>query len=249
MSLFSRFSKSTEKTIFHITHQKAGSQWVKAVFKSIDPGRVVESRLEEKQFFEDPIMEGKIYPALYCTKERFESVKVPGNHLKFVVIRDLRDTLISLYFSMRYSHAVLNEFIQHTRDQLEKLDVHGGLIFLIENNYIEPLARIQESWIDSGELIIKYEELIANDMDFFMKIFDYCKFKYPQKRLSDAVKKNFFEKKSSGRKIGQEDPKSHLRKGIPGDWVNYFQGEIRDIFKKRYADLLIKTGYEQDSNW
>jgi hypothetical protein len=249
MSLFSRINKSVPNTIFHITHQKAGSQWVKAVFNSIDPGRVVESKLQEKQFFEDPIIEGKIYPALYCTKERFESVKVPENHLKFVVIRDLRDTLISLYFSMRYSHAVLNEFIQNTRDQLQEKDVPEGLVFLIENNYIEPLARIQNSWIDSGELMVKYEELIANDMELFMKIFDYCKFDYPQKQLSDAVKNNFFENKTRGRKIGQEDPRSHLRKGTPGDWQNYFSREIKDIFKKRYADLLIKTGYEPDSNW
>ncbi|MGD2090138.1 MAG: sulfotransferase domain-containing protein [Candidatus Aminicenantes bacterium] len=249
MSLFSLFNKNTKKTIFHITHQKAGSQWVKAVFNSIDSKRIIESKVHEKQFFEDPIIAGQIYPALYCTRERFTSVKVPGRSIIFVVIRDLRDTLISLYFSMRYSHMVLNEFIQNTRDQLEKIDVPRGLIFLIENNYIEPLARIQESWIDSGELIIKYEELIANDLELFMKIFEYCKLKYPKKRLLDAVKKNSFEKKSSGRKIGQEDPRSHLRKGTPGDWLNYFSGEITGVFKKRYGDLLIKTGYEKDLHW
>lgn len=249
MSLFSWFSKSNEYTIFHITHQKAGSQWIKAVFKSIDPDRVVESRLEVKQFFEDPIREGKIYPALYCTREQFESVKVPGNHLKFIVIRDLRDTLVSLYFSMKYSHEVVNDFIQNTRDQLEKIDVPEGLIFLIENNYIEPLARIQESWLDFGVKIIKYEKLIANDLKRFRKIFKYCKLSYPKKQLLNAVRINSFETKTRGRKIGQEDPGAHLRKGIPGDWRNYFTGKITGIFKKRYGDLLIKTGYEKDLHW
>jgi lipopolysaccharide transport system ATP-binding protein len=247
ISVFSPFNKNSKTTIFHITHQKAGSQWVKAVFHSIDASRVVESKLYEEQFFKDPLVEGGIYPALYCTKEKFESVKVPEKSIIFVVIRDLRDTLISLYFSMRYSHPELNEFIQNTRNQLEKIDVSEGLIFLTD--YIAPLARIQGSWIDSGELIVKYEELFTNEVDSFMKIFKYCNLKYPKKLLLDAIKENSFEKKSRGRKAGIENIKSHLRKGIPGDWKNYFSENLKDTFKKKYGEILIKTGYEKDLDW
>jgi len=247
--MFLNKRKNTTPTIFHVTHQKAGSQWLKAVFKSIDNKRTVESKIHEKQFFENPILAGGIYPALYCSKQRFESVKIPKNSIVFVVIRDLRDTLISLYFSMRYSHAVIDEFIQTTRDKLSALDVPSGLELLIDQNYIEPLAQIQTSWLKSKKLIMKYEEMIADEIKSFNIIFDYCKFNYPEELLMNAVKKSSFEKRSRGRKIGEEDVMSHLRKGIPGDWKNYFTEKLKTTFKKKYGEVLIQTGYEQNPDW
>ena len=60
---------------------------------------------------------------------------------------------------------------------------------------------------------------------------------------------NRFSKLAGGRDIGQEDVKSHYRKGTPGDWKNYFSDQHKLIFKKNYNDLLIKLGYEVDENW
>lgn len=247
--MFHNILKHKKTTIFHITHQKAGSQWIKAVFSTIDNSRLVKSKINETQFFEDKIIKGGIYPALYCTKERFESIKIPGNHKKFVVIRDLRDTLISLYFSMRYSHPVLNEFIKKSRDELEKRDPADGVLFLLENGYIEPLAKIQNSWINSNEMIIKYEDLFVNETEIFMKIIDHCEMKYDRKLVIDAIQKNTFQTRSKGRKAGEEDVMSHLRKGSPGDWKNYFNHKLKEAFKDKYGELIIKTNYESNSNW
>ncbi len=48
---------------------------------------------------------------------------------------------------------------------------------------------------------------------------------------------------------GQEDPRSHYRKGQPGDWRNHFTEEHVALFKERYPGLLVKLGYEPDDNW
>lgn len=48
---------------------------------------------------------------------------------------------------------------------------------------------------------------------------------------------------------GQEDPKSHYRKGQPGDWRNHFTEEHVAAFKERYPGLLPRLGYEPDDNW
>lgn len=54
---------------------------------------------------------------------------------------------------------------------------------------------------------------------------------------------------SKGRTPGQEDVKSHFRKGTPGDWKNHFKEKHKEKFKNNFNDLLIKLGYEFDDNW
>jgi len=62
------------------------------------------------------------------------------------------------------------------------------------------------------------------------------------------VERNRFEAKA-GRSPGTEDPHSHYRKGVAGDWVEHFTERHVAYFKDRYNDLLLKLGYEQDPDW
>ena len=55
------------------------------------------------------------------------------------------------------------------------------------------------------------------------------------------MKVNSFEAKS-GRKPGQEDQNSFVRKGISGDWRNKFTPEHKARFKEIAGDLLIRVG-------
>jgi hypothetical protein len=71
----------------------------------------------------------------------------------------------------------------------------------------------------------------------------------PEERLRTIIAKNSFDNLSGGRDKGEENVKSHYRKGVPGDWVNHFTPEHKHAFKERFNDVLIKTGYEDDDNW
>jgi hypothetical protein len=56
----------------------------------------------------------------------------------------------------------------------------------------------------------------------------------------------------SGRERGQENYSLNFgkhRKGIAGDWRNVFTERDKAIFKEEAGGLLIKLGYERDSNW
>lgn len=68
-------------------------------------------------------------------------------------------------------------------------------------------------------------------------------------RLLGIVYQNRFSRKSGGRSFGEENVKSHYRKGTLGDWRNHFNQEHIKLFKDNYNHLLIKLGYESDSNW
>ncbi|SHL05651.1 sulfotransferase domain-containing protein [Rhodothermus profundi] len=70
----------------------------------------------------------------------------------------------------------------------------------------------------------------------------------PAEKLLGIVYELQFERLAR-RSRGQEDPKSHYRKGQPGDWRNHFTEEHVALFKERYPGLLVKLGYEPDDNW
>jgi hypothetical protein len=64
-----------------------------------------------------------------------------------------------------------------------------------------------------------------------------------------AVYDNRYDKKTAGRARGTEDRTSHYRKGVAGDWRNYFQEQHQERFNELYGDVLVRLGYESSSDW
>ncbi len=67
--------------------------------------------------------------------------------------------------------------------------------------------------------------------------------------LDFILRRLSFERLAGGRRQGVENRTSHYRKGEPGDWVNHFTPKVRQLFKDRYGDLLIRLGYETGRRW
>jgi hypothetical protein len=40
-----------------------------------------------------------------------------------------------------------------------------------------------------------------------------------------------------------------FRKGIAGDWKNYFTPELKETYKESIGKFLIEFGYERDLSW
>jgi lipopolysaccharide transport system ATP-binding protein len=170
------------------------------------------------------------------------------SYKKFFIIRDLRDTLISLYFSMKYTHLMMREEHQAFRSMLIGSDEEKGLIHLMDSLEFQDYGRIQASWAnDADTLVVKFEDLIENPM-LFEAILHHCEIEIPTSKLEQILENNNFSTLSA-RERGVEDEKSHYRKGIAGDWKNYFTDKVKDEFKKKYGQLLIDTGYEKDLLW
>ena len=236
-------------TVFHITHNKAGSQWINRIFHALAYDRLVMPEVANAQFLERPIVPGAIYPTVYITREQFDSVPVPKSSRRFVVIRDLRDTLISLYFSVRYSHPVLHDRIQNRRALLSELSQEDGLMHLMENQ-LTSLAQFQWSWTNAGDELIRYEDLLKQDEEILARVLlRHCRLAVDPGQFHEVVRGNRFEARTGGRKPGEEDIRSHERKGIAGDWRNYFTDTMSKRFKALYGSLLIATGYEKNFNW
>lgn len=47
------------------------------------------------------------------------------------------------------------------------------------------------------------------------------------------------------RQMGDENPMSHYRKGISGDWRNYFNEDIENYFQSKTSGIVRELGYEE----
>jgi hypothetical protein len=113
---------------------------------------------------------------------------------------------------------------------LKLVDESGSLKYRLLHSYSYALYRLHKK--SKGILpFIYYREQIPVDV------------------LLGYIYQNRFKQKTQGRKHGEEDVKSHYRKGVAGDWINHLNEKHRKYFKKHYGDLLIKLGYEKTSAW
>jgi len=118
------------------------------------------------------------------------------------------------------------------------------------NDWLVPAARIQQSWLESDEPVIRFEDMLDNDLDVFNNVLiNRCKLPINAKLLATAVEENRFANLTGGRDRGVEDVGSHERKGIAGDWKNHFSQTVKRAFKIRFGGLLAAAGYEKDLDW
>jgi lipopolysaccharide transport system ATP-binding protein len=271
-----------ETSIFHLTHFKAGSQWISEVLKQAAKKSMNFYRLDPIDLFRKVVEPNSIYAPAYMAKQDFLvwtgkrnidnmsptqqekfMKKIPVDvreqnqavfnqienlkMIKFFVIRDLRDSIISAYFSVRYSH-VATEQIQKRRNALYDLSEEDGITYMIEN-VGKGYSRIQTSWLDTVETpVFRYEEFIEDELETFGKIMEHCEINIRNRKLRSIVENNSFSR-ITGRKPGQEDKYSHLRSGTKNNWKDHFTSDHIKLFKKLYGETLIQTGYEKDLNW
>ncbi len=243
----------TDATFFHLTHWKAASQWLRMIITDLyGPATVAPEHLE-MQLLSRPILSGKIYLCAYLSKQEFDLLSMPGRCRRIVLIRDLRDTMISFYFSLRYSHEfdpVQMPWMTKWRIILSRLNEEDGMMYFLERGLCA-CADIQRSWLESGEKnVFRLEDCIADACGTLGQMFDSgWGLPVETRHLQDVVSRYSFEKLSGGRERGEEDTKSHYRKGVHGDWRNHFTPAITRRFKALFSDVLIMGGYEEDANW
>lgn len=237
-------------SVLHVTHYKAGSQWIYSILRDLAPELVVPPRADRGQFLVDPPRRGRIYPTLYVTREELESVDMGFPSRRFVVIRDLRDTLVSGYHSIKVSHRPFAvPEMQALRGRLQTVDLEAGLLELVRE-WLPLNAEIQRSWIAAGEPVVRYEDLLERDTELLEDVLvRRCGLPISSRELHGAVRRARFHNQSQGRRRGEEDIASHRRRAVPGEWREVLPGSVQRELKATWGQLLIDTGYERDESW
>jgi hypothetical protein len=248
--------------IFHCCPQKTASQWLKTIFEDpviykysglfpynfADYAKAVDLPDAQQYHFPEPFPEKTLATPLYLTYQQFQAIPKTGAYRAFFVIRDPRDLVVSQYFSKLYSHKRSAE-IDQVRQELSQYSQKDGLArtidLLAENGYWDRIR----SWGDAGEAaltIVKYEHLTSGDtaFDTFKALLAFCQLPVPDQALQEVLNRKSFEKLSDGRNPGEEDTASHYRKGVAGDWLNYFDTELKSKFEAVAGDIVTTFNYE-----
>ena len=121
---------------------------------------------------------------------------------------------------------------QHPYDGFIRLFEHFGLV---HSQLRTPLQQIADVWWSIRGRLARRGIRIGP-----------ARGKLPLEKLLGLVAANQFARKAGGRQAGQEDPHSHYRKGVAGDWQNYFTPEHEATFSHEYPDLLQGLGYADE---
>ncbi len=234
-------------SLLHVTHWKAGSQWFRGIFADAFGDALIGGDYFEAEGVASRIEQGKVYTGMYYTKQEYDSMSLPQNARRVVVVRDLRDTLISAYFSIRYSHG-LYPSVLNRRYVLNSHSQEEGLLYLMES-WLQNNSLIHRSWLEAGERCYKLEDFMKAPEEQMGLVFKAWGLECDRQALKDLMQKHAYEKYSGGRRPGQEDLQSHYRKGVEGDWKAYFTPKVTAHFKRLFADVLIMGGYEKDASW
>jgi hypothetical protein len=107
-------------------------------------------------------------------------------------------------------------------------------------------------YIECGRLdvpLMKYEDLFADSHAELSRTMTLLTGEEADAdRVRWAVEKYSFARQT-GRKAGQEDRKSFLRRGGSGDWRNHFTREAGEMFEARCGASLRALGYAEDGSW
>lgn len=190
----------------------------------------------------------------------------PPAHGRFLsMVRDARDTVVSNLFLLFRSNGWADlpaDALGHAQAAMD-YHVHGrGKPVPLFN---EPLMRhMLNEWIRvvggarrAAELYgpsfleVRYESLVADTPGELRRIYDWLGVgeSVSEEQLLRTVDTCKFENFSNGRKRGEADPLAEWRRGVVGDWMNFFTEDDKRLFKSMAGSLLIELGYERDLDW
>jgi hypothetical protein len=211
------------------------------------PGGSDPRKISERTFA-SPFPSFSIVTPVYIERGNFELLPKPDSWRAFAVVRDPRDVLVSWYFSWKHSHPVMGDVSQH-RERLQAFSEEAGLCYAVEQLAGGGLFRALESWAnnpapDDRVAIFRYEDLIGDDqLATFERLFSHCDIALPSRRIRKLLAANSFSSMTHGRARGMEDVRSHLRKGVAGDWRNHFTRRVKETFEATVGDLPARLGY------
>ena len=242
--------------IAYFGHHKCGTNWIRTIL-----GEVAEaSNLSYAKFSRLTEFDG--LPAEHVATHglqllswvNVDSSCLAGlDYLGFHVVRDPRDVIASAYFSHLKTHNTANwPKLIPFREKLQTVTKEEGL--LMEIKFCEKQWQRMEAWPtrNSRAMTVRLEDFGIAYRSRFKSIFDFVGLfdrGLSEDAFDEIMTRNAFQKRSGGRKHGEEDRSSHFRKGVHGDWRNHFNDDHVAAVKERLNDLLLKYEYETNPDW
>ena len=181
------------------------------------------------------------------------------NAPQIVAIRDGRDVLVSRVFHL-YNTPHVTGLFERFPSMAEKLvqfqadpsffSNHPELL-LAELGMVEDSIRYWQTHVehdlatarqkpDLNVLFVQYEDVHADTLGQRQRMFEFLEVDPDRcQPLEGRLAAGF----------SSEAPSQFLRKGVVGDWQNYFTSENKERFKSIAGELLVDLGYTKSLDW
>ncbi|MCP4596124.1 sulfotransferase domain-containing protein [Neptuniibacter sp.] len=236
--------------IYYCCVQKTASQWLRAVFDdplfnqytglAMHPYRVLGLNTAN---ITEPFPEKTVVTHLYINNDTYKNIKKSGAYKTFFITRDPRDSVVSWYYSAKYSHKLMDP-IPEMRAQLVQLNRDDGLRYIIDKIDSFGYFDAQLSWAKSGEKVFNYELISRDPEEFLKQLFIFLDIHMVPEDFQQLCHKHSFQKKADGREQGEEDINSHFRKGVVGDWKTHLDQGLLDYLDSKSPNLIEELGYQ-----
>ncbi len=185
----------------------------------------------------------------------------PWNMKNVIVMwRDGRDVMVSWYYYCVFRHELGNErVVKEVRRALSLQnydDVYSNLPLFIEYAFTKQ-KKPHFSWTDfvnrwhgrKNIIYVRYEDLKSRPCEELTRVIRELTGRSLSKDRVSAIVEECSFVRQAGRLPGLEKKDSFYRKGIAGDWKNYFSKEAREMFDRYAGEALVRLGYENDNSW
>lgn len=183
---------------------------------------------------------------LFARPDVIKKVCTP-KFIPYFIFRDPRDVVVSHVFYVtemetKHAHHAYYQSLPNFDERL-KISIVGRTDTNIEFPNIAERFSPYLDWLNHKEVLsIRFEDLINNRIETLTRIMNHFLDKVPLQTsgrlILDSLESAINPTKSPT-----------FRSGKTGEWKKYFKDEHKELFKKVGGDLLIKLGYERNSEW
>ncbi|MFP4500594.1 MAG: sulfotransferase domain-containing protein [Candidatus Hydrogenedentota bacterium] len=199
-----------------------------------------------------PVLVDKITPYRHTSETVLRHIKryTPQAHL-IQLVRDGRDVITSGVFDWiartKRDHPRYEVFVKKEADiTLERFFDDDDLTQWADE-WAGPIRAFQNA--GGAPITIRYEAMKMDQAGTLRQVFDYLQLPADSAIVARCVEESSFKKMSAGREAGQSVSTAKARKGIAGDWKNYFTRQDGARFHECAGDCLIAMGYVTDASW
>ncbi len=175
----------------------------------------------------------------------------------FMHLRDPRDVLTSLFYSLTYSHPKKEKWFNPSDQTRKQWEQEGIDHFVLDKKetYIQRYTMLCEQLLNHPNVVfLKYETMVTDYSTWlkgFLSAFEHIPI--PDKRILGLFSKSrnqldlfqqFYKKHKNDFSVSEENVYKHRRQITPGDYLRKLKPTTIQTLNEDFEEILIQLGYD-----
>ncbi|XP_004845824.1 sulfotransferase 6B1-like [Heterocephalus glaber] len=236
-----------EDDVFLVSYPKSGTHWIAEIIESIPNARItltssIElgdiSKLEELKMYS----QRRVIPTHLCYDLLPANIKQKQCKIIYI-IRNPKDTAVSLFHYYRDNPNL--PYIE-TWSAFFELFLRGEVVY---GSWFDHVLSWEEHRNDKNILIIFYEEMKKDFPKSLKKITTFLEINVNDSEINKIARKTSFSEMKNNSVKENFDPNHTVcaltsdrnlvfRKGVVGDWINYFTSKQKRVFDELFTEKM-----------